>query len=376
MPDKRDYYEVLGVSRSASAEEVKRAYRNLARKYHPDVNKQQGAEAKFKEINEAYEVLSDDGKRRTYDRFGHEGMNGGMADAGPFGGGGFGGGLGDIFDAFFSAGGGRSAAGGSTSERGDDLRQDLEVTLEEAVQGVNKTLKYARLESCDVCSGTGAKPGTQPESCPMCRGVGYVRHTQNTLLGTFQTTTTCSRCRGEGRVVQSPCGQCGGAGRMRRNREKSLKVPPGVETGTRIRLTGEGDMGMRGGDPGDLYVVVHVQSHDVFERRGNDLYCEVTISFAKAALGGQVTVPVVGGEERIDVPEGTQPGAVFRLRDRGVPDLNGRGRGHQFVVAKVEVPTRLSSDQKQLLVQFARSLGEDSDLGADRGIFGIFRRDK
>lgn len=378
MPDKRDYYEVLGVSRTASAEEIKRAYRNLARKYHPDVNKQHGAEARFKEINEAYEVLSDDGKRRAYDRFGHDGMNGGMADAGPFGAGmGFGGGLGDIFDAFFSAGGGRTAAaGGHVAERGDDLRQDLEITLEEAVQGTTKALKYTRLESCDVCSGTGAKPGTQAETCPTCRGVGYVRHTQNTLLGTFQTTTTCSRCRGEGRVVQAPCGQCGGTGRLRRTRERTLSVPPGVETGTRIRMPGEGDMGMRGGDPGDLYVVIHVKPHEIFERRGNDLYCEVPISFAKAALGGQIAVPVIGGEERIDIPEGTQPGAVFRLRDRGVPDLNGRGRGHQFVVVKVTVPAKLSADQKQLLVQFARSLGEDSDLGADRGLFGIFRRDK
>jgi molecular chaperone DnaJ len=177
-------------------------------------------------------------------------------------------------------------------------------------------------------------------------------------------------------VVQAPCGHCGGTGRLRRTRERTLSVPPGVETGTRIRMPGEGDMGMRGGDPGDLYVVIHVKPHEIFERRGNDLYCEVPISFAKAALGGQIAVPVIGGEERIDIPEGTQPGAVFRLRDRGVPDLNGRGRGHQFVVVKVTVPAKLSADQKQLLVQFARSLGEDSDLGADRGLFGIFRRDK
>ncbi|MCC6728804.1 MAG: molecular chaperone DnaJ [Chthonomonadales bacterium] len=366
MTDKRDYYEVLGISRTASSEEIKRAYRNLARRYHPDVNKQSDAEARFKQINEAYEVLSDDARRRTYDRYGHEGLNGGpgSADMG-FGGAPFG----DIFDMFFGAGQ-RAGGGPAAAERGDDLRQDLEVTLEEAVLGTQKTVRYARLESCEVCSGTGARPGTQAEVCPTCRGAGQVRHTQNTLLGTFQTSTTCGRCRGEGRVVVSPCPQCSGAGRLRKTRERSLRVPAGVDTGSRIRLHGEGDAGLRGGDPGDLYVVVHVKPHEVFERRGNDLYCEVPISFARAALGGQIAVPTISGEDNIDIPEGTQSGSSFRLRDRGVPDISGRGRGHEYVLVRVDVPTRLTADQKHLLQQFARSCGENPEAPQEKGFLG------
>lgn len=374
MPEKRDYYEVLGIPRSASAEEIKRAYRNLARKYHPDVNKQPGAEAKFKEINEAYEVLSDENKRRMYDRFGHEGMNGGAAAASQ--GFGFGpgmGGLGDIFDIFFGAGGGRSAASGSMPERGDDLRHDLQITLEEAALGAEKVIRFHRLENCDLCYGTGARPGTEASVCPSCRGSGYIRHTQNTLLGTFQTTTTCARCRGEGRVVQTPCTQCGGNGRIRKARERTVKIPAGVDSGSRIRLAGEGDAGLHGGDPGDLYILIYVQPHEYFERRDNDLYCEVPISFFKAALGGPVTVRTLYGEEKLDIPEGTQSGTTFRLRDKGIPDLNGRGRGHQFVVVRVQVPTRLSADQKQLLRQLALSMGEQIDAGAeDKGFLGRF----
>jgi len=368
MPEKRDYYEVLGVSRNASAEEIKRAFRNLARKYHPDVNKAPNAEARFKEINEAYEVLSDETKRRAYDRFGHDALNGAPDGGFGFGAAGFGG-FTDIFDAFF--GGGVGGPGGATiAERGDDLRIDIQLTLEEAVLGTEKTLSYARLERCEVCGGTGAEPGTKPDICPVCRGAGHVRSTRSTLLGTFQTTATCGRCRGEGRVIQSPCQQCSGSGRMRRQRERSIRVPAGVDTGTRVRLQGEGDAGIRGGEPGDLYVHVHVQPHEVFERRGNDLYCEVAISFARAALGGKVTVPTIDGTEELDIPEGTQPGTTFRLRDRGVPDVGGRGRGHQYVVVQVEVPKKLSGEQRKLLRQFAESLGERPDEADDRGLLG------
>lgn len=371
MADKRDYYDVLGVSRTASAEEIKRAYRNLARKYHPDVNKQKDAEARFKEINEAYEVLSDEGKRKQYDRFGHNGPEAGMGS--PFAGAGFGG-FGDIFDVFMGMGGGRAAASGSVAERGDDLRQDLELTLEEAVLGTQKTFRYTRLETCDLCGGSGAKPGTSADNCPNCRGSGYVRHTQTTMIGTFQTTSTCPRCRGEGRVVTTPCGQCSGNGRVRKTRERNVRIPPGVDTGSRIRLAGDGDAGIRGGDPGDLYVVIHVKPHEVFERRGNDLYCEVPISFARAALGGSITVPTIDGEEKLEIPEGTQSGAVFKLRDRGAPDLNGRGKGHEFVVLRVQVPTKLSTDQRALLKQFARSLGENVEETAEKGFLGkLFR---
>jgi len=378
MADKRDYYDVLGVSRTASTEEIKRAYRNLARRYHPDVNKDPDAEAKFKEINEAYEVLSDETKRRTYDRFGHAGINGTAAEPGMgFGGPGFGG-LGDIFDIFFNTGGGRSAASGSMAERGDDLRQDLEITLEEAALGAEKTVRFNRLENCDLCSGTGAKPGTHAEACPTCRGTGYVRHTQNTLLGTFQTTTTCGRCRGEGRVVSSPCPQCSGGGRIRKTRERKVRIPAGVDSGSRIRLSGEGDAGIRGGDPGDLYIVLYIRPHEVFERRGNDLYCEVPISFVRAALGGQITVPTIHGTEKITLSEGTQSGQTFRLREKGIPDLNGRGKGDEYVIVRVQVPTKLSADQKALLRQFARSLGEDvEDSPEDKGLLGrLFRGDK
>ncbi len=376
MAEKRDCYELLGVSRSASGEEIKRAYRNLARKYHPDVNKQPGAETKFKDINEAYEILSDDGKRRAYDRFGHAGLNGGAAGAGAAAG--FGGaGLGDIFDIFFGGGGGRPAASGSTAERGDDLRQDMEIALKDAALGCEKTVKFSRHEECDLCHGSGARQGTQVESCPNCRGTGYVRHTQNTLLGTFQTQAACGRCRGEGRVVQSPCGQCSGSGRMRKTRERTVKIPPGVDSGSRIRLGGEGDAGVRGGDPGDLYIVLYVKPHEFFERRNNDLFCEVSISFVKACLGGQISVPTITGEERLSIPEGTQSGTSFKLREKGIPDLNGRGKGDQYVIARVQVPTKLSADQKQLVRQLGYSLGDVVETQEEKSLLGkLFRGDK
>lgn len=374
MADKRDHYQVLGVSRTASAAEIKRAFRNLARKYHPDVNKASDAEAKFKEINEAYEILSDEQKRRAYDRFGDEGVSG-AASAG-FGEQGFGG-FTDIFDAFFGAGAGAGRGGPTGAERGDDLRVDQEITLEDAALGCEKKVRYTRLEACDICSGTGARPGTKAEACPMCKGTGYVRQTQNTLLGTFQTTTPCSRCRGEGRVVQSPCQQCSGSGRMRKTRERTIHIPAGVDTGSRIRVTGEGDAGMRGGNAGDLYVMIHVAPHDVFERRGSDLYCEVAVSFAQASLGAKINVPIIKGEEALEIPEGTQNGATFRLRDHGIPDLNGRGKGSEFVVIRVEVPTKLTADQKQLLLQFARSLGENPEVPDEKGLLGrLFRGDR
>lgn len=372
MAEKRDYYEVLGVSRSASAEEIKRAFRNLARRYHPDVNKAPDAEAKFKEINEAYEVLSDTSKRRAYDTYGHEAMGGAAAGPSGFGGGAAGfGGLNDIFDLFVNMGGGRSAVNPNAPERGDDLRQDIEITLEEAAHGVEKTVRYQHLETCDLCTGTGAKPGTQPEPCATCRGTGYVRHTQSNFLGTFQTTTPCARCRGEGRVVASPCAQCNGAGRLRKVRERVLPIRPGVDSGNRLVVRGEGDAGLRGGDPGDLHVVIFVKPHDIFERRNNEILVEAPISMVTAAVGGQITVPTLFGDEKLTIPEGTQPGATFRLRDKGMPDLNGRGKGDQIVVVKVQVPTRLSGDQKQLLKQFAQSMGEQiTEAPEDKGLFG------
>ena len=373
MADKRDYYEVLGVSRAASAEEIKRAFRNLARRYHPDVNKSPDAEAKFKEINEAYEVLSDSGKRKAYDTYGHDAMSG-AAGGGPggFGGGGAGfGGLNDIFDLFVNMGGGRSAVNPNAPDRGDDLRQDIEITLEEAAHGAEKSVRYQHLENCDLCGGNGAKPGTQPETCQTCRGTGYVRHTQSNFLGTFQTTTPCTRCRGEGRVVASPCVQCSGAGRIRKVRERVLPIRPGVDSGSRLLVRGEGDAGLRGGDNGDLHVVIFVKPHEIFERRNNDIYVEATISMVTAAVGGQINVPTLFGDEKLAIPEGTQPGASFRLRGKGIPDLNGRGQGEQIVVVKVQIPARLSQDQKQILKQFAQSLGETvNEAPEEKGLFG------
>jgi len=373
MADKRDYYEVLGVSRSASGEEIKRAFRNLARRYHPDVNKAPDAEAKFKEINEAYEVLSDTNKRKAFDTYGHEGVGGAAAGPSGFGGAtGFGGGgLNDIFDMFVNMGGGRSAVNPNAPERGDDLRQDLQITLEEAAHGVEKNVRYQHLENCDLCSGSGAKPGTQPETCSGCRGTGYVRHTQSNFLGTFQTTTPCSKCRGEGRTIPSPCAQCSGAGRIRKVRERVLPIRAGVDSGNRLVVRGEGDAGMRGGDNGDLHVVLFVKPHDVFERRNNDIFLEAPISMVTAAVGGQITIPTLFGDEKLNIPEGTQPGATFRVRGKGMPDLNGRGQGDQIVVAKVNIPTKLSADQKQLLKTFAQSQGETlTEPPEDKGLFG------
>src|SRR5258708_21735603 len=292
MTQKRDYYEVLGVSRTATADEIKRAYRTLARKYHPDVNKESGAETNFKEINEAYEILSEDNKRSAYDRFGHAAVNSGAAGGAGFGSAGMGG-FGDIFDIFFGGGAGARTGGASMAERGDDLRQDIEITLEEATLGAEKTISFTRREACDICGGNGAKPGSKVETCPTCRGAGVVRHTQNTLLGTFQTTSTCGRCRGEGRAVGSPCSQCNGSGRMRKTRERTIKIPAGVDSGSRVRLGCEGDAGSRGGEHGDPFIGQYVKHHEIFERRNNDLYCEVPVSFVRASLGGQITVPTI-----------------------------------------------------------------------------------
>lgn len=370
MADKRDYYEVLGVSRAASAEEIKRAFRNLARRYHPDVNKAPDAEARFKEINEAYEILSDANKRKAYDTYGHEAAGAAAGPSGFGGSTGFGG-LNDIFDMFVNMGGARSAMNPNAPERGDELRQDIEITLEEAAHGVEKTVRYQHLETCDLCTGTGAKPGTQPEACSTCRGTGYVRHTQSNFLGTFQTTTPCARCRGEGRILASPCAQCGGAARIRKVRERTLPIRPGVDSGNRLVVRGEGDAGLRGGDNGDLHVVIFVKPHDIFERKNNDIFVQAPISMVTAAVGGLIGVPTLYGEEKLTIPEGTQPGASFRLRDKGMSDVNGHGKGDQIVVVKVQIPAKLSADQKHLLKQFAHSLGETIiEPPEDKGLFG------
>lgn len=366
MAQQHDFYEVLGVAHDASAEEVKRAYRNLAKRYHPDVNKAADAADRFKEIQAAYDVLGDEEKRRHYDRFGPEGLNGGAGgfrvDFGdsPFN---------DIFDIFM--GGGARPRTGPSVLRGDDLREDIELTLEEAATGVEKILRFLRLETCETCQGSGARPGAGAETCPQCRGAGQIRFEQNTILGRFTSAQTCGRCRGTGKVITNPCATCTGTGRMRVTRERSVKIPAGADNGMRLRLVGEGDAGERGGAAGDLYLVLYVQDHPIFERRGNDLYTELPISFATAALGGTVQVPVINGIEELKIPEGTQSGQEFVLRGRGIPDLNGRGKGDEHIYVQVIVPTKLTAEQKESLKAFAATLGEKAQEHPEgRGFLG------
>lgn len=368
MAVKRDYYEVLGVSRDASPEEIKKAYRKLARQYHPDANPgDKTAEERFKEIAEAYEVLSDPEKRANYDRFGHAGVNGqGFGGFGE-GFGGFGtdfGGFGDLFDIFF--GGATRARRGP--QKGADVRVDLEISFKEAAFGVEKDIRVMRVEECDHCGGTGAAPGSAPKKCPVCQGTGQVQFSQSTPFGRIMQTHTCDRCRGTGRIIEKPCGACNGSGLVRRPRTIHVKIPAGVDTGTRLRVPGEGEAGLRGGPRGDLYVYISVRPHRFFRREGNDVICEVPISFAQAALGDEIEVPTLDGTAKIRVPEGTQHGTEFRLRGKGIPDLNGYGRGDQFVRVKVVTPTRLSERQKQLLREFAATFGENPS-GEAKGFF-------
>lgn len=365
MATKRDYYEALGVSKTADVAEIRSAYRKLAAKYHPDVNPgDHTAEDKFKEINEANEVLSSPEKRQLYDQYGHDGPTQGFGGEGGFG---------DIFDMFFGGGGGR---GGQDRVRqqatqGNDLRYDLEITLEEAAFGVPKTLRLSRLEGCDVCQGAGSKAGSTPQICPTCSGSGQVRHVQNTILGSFASVAPCARCRGEGRIISDPCPACRGQGRLRQTVERVVDIPAGVDSGTRLVDPSQGDAGLRGGLRGDLYVVIFVQPHALFARRGMDILYDAPVSFAQASLGDTFEVPVLGGVEKITIPEGTQPGATFRLRGKGLPDVNSRNgeRGEQIVSIKIKVPTRLSDDQRRLIKELAAASGETLHTD-ERGFFG------
>jgi molecular chaperone DnaJ len=354
---KRDYYEVLGVDRRATEQEIKSAYRKLALKYHPDRNPgNKEAEEKFKEAAEAYAVLADPDKRAAYDRYGHAGLG-----AGP-GGPGFDptifadfddilGGLGDFFGFGDLFGGGRRRRG---AQRGADLRYDLEITFEEAARGTETTIQIPREETCEACRGSGAAPGAGPEPCRQCGGTGQLRFQQ----GFFTVARTCGMCRGAGRVITKPCQACRGAGRVARERRLTVKVPPGIATGQRLRLAGEGEHGAAGGPPGDLYVVVHVQEHPFFKRDGDDLYCELAVSFPTLALGGKVVVPTIDDKVTLDIPAGTQADSTFRVRGKGMPSVSGRGRGDLFVVVKPAVPRKLTREQKKILEEFARTLGE------------------
>jgi molecular chaperone DnaJ len=368
---KRDYYEVLGVSQTASDAEIKSAYRRLAVQYHPDKNPgDASAEDKFKEAAEAYSVLSDAEQRRRYDRFGHAGVSN-SAGAGGWGAPGFGGIediLGDLFgfgDVFGARGGRRSAA-----QRGADLRYDLEISLEDAAAGMTAQLRIPRLDACDKCKGSGAAEGTEPETCQTCAGAGQVRYQQ----GFFSVARTCSTCRGTGRVVKTPCDACKGAGRVEREKTMEVKIPAGVETGSRLRIAGEGEAGTQGGTSGDLYVVIHVSEHEHFERQGSNLYSSVPITFAQAALGSEITVQTLGGQQQVKIPAGTQTGTVFRLKGHGVPVLGGRGRGDHFVSVTVVTPTTLTREQRRILEQLseveAKDLEDKGLIDKVRNIFG------
>ena len=362
MSNKRDYYEVLGVEKGASEAEIKKAFKKMARKYHPDLNRdnQKEAEVKFKELNEAYEVLSDAQKKAQYDQFGHaafDGSAGGGAGGGFGGFGGFSGGegFGDIFDMFFGGQGRGSRRPGP--ERGSDLRYDLEISFEEAAFGKEAELSIPRTEECKSCHGTGAAAGTQPEECPQCHGAGQVQYAQNTPFGRMVNSRTCERCGGTGKIIKSPCKDCGGKGTKRMHRKINVKIPAGVDNGSRIRVSGGGEAGLRGGGPGDLYVYIFVKAHKLFEREGADVLCEVPISFVQAALGDKVEVPTLDGKVEITIPAGIQSGKVLRLKGKGIPFLRGQGRGDQHVKIKVLTPQKLSSRQKELLQEFAEESG-------------------
>jgi molecular chaperone DnaJ len=358
---KRDYYELLGVARGASQDEIKRAYRQLALKHHPDrnPNNKKDAEAKFKEASEAYQVLSDPEKRTQYDRFGHaafEQAGQGFDFSSAFAGGAsaFEDVLGDLFGDFF--GGSQRRGGRKRAVRGDDLRYDLEIGFEEAVRGVEKLISVPRTVSCSSCNATGSKGGTEPEVCPACRGAGQVRFQQ----GLFQIAKTCGQCNGEGRVIRTPCPKCRGSGSLRDMREIKVRIPAGVDDGSRLKLRGEGESGLRGGPTGDLYVVLHVASHPLFAREGSDIICELPVSMAKAALGAKVDVPTLEGVVKMGIPAGTQTGTLFRLKGKGTPDLRSGGLGDQIVRVVVETPVKLTRQQKELLHKFEEA-GSESE---------------
>lgn len=347
MANKRDYYEVLGVGKDASADDIKKSYRKLARQYHPDVNKEADAESKFKEVKEAYDVLSDDGKRSTYDRFGHVDPNQGMGGGGgaqDFGG------FGDIFDMFFGGGGGRRDP--NAPQRGNDLQYTMTVEFKEAVFGKETEITIPRTETCDTCHGNGAKPGTKPDTCSVCKGSGQQEVVQNTPFGRMVNRRACTNCSGTGRVIKEKCGTCHGAGKVKRQRKINIRIPAGVDDGAQIRMSGEGEGGLRGGPAGDLYIVIRVKSHEFFEREGDDIYCEVPLTFVQATLGDEIEIPTLTEKVKLKVPAGTQTGTYFRLKGKGVPKLRGYGQGDQHVKVTIVTPTNLTDDQKELLRQF------------------------
>lgn len=367
----RDYYEVLGVARSADTQEIKTAFRRLARQYHPDVSQEAGAEERFKEINEAYEVLADDEKRARYDRFGHAGVNGGGGGYGP-GMGGFG--FEDIFDIFNSAFGDTPGGRRRAPNSGRDRRVDVTIDFVEAVFGVEKEIEFARLERCDVCEGSGASEGSRPTTCRTCDGSGELRQVQQTFLGSMVRVNACPNCGGKGTVISRPCRNCDGSGRKRKKTALNVKIPAGVSEGIQIQVRGDGDAGEHGAPPGNLFVVVHVKDHQFFKRKENDIILDISINVAQATLGDRITVDTVDGPVELNLPPGTQTGKVFRLRGKGIPRLRSdgtnSGRGDQLVYVQVETPTQLTEHQRELFEQLAETFGREiSPQTAGRGFF-------
>ena len=366
MADKRDYYEVLGVQKGASDDEIKKAFRRKSKEYHPDLHPgDKEAEEKFKEVNEAYQVLSDADKRDKYDRFGHAGVDPNFGAGGGFNGGGFGGfDFGDIFGDIFGGGfgGGRTRNG---PKRGADIRQVIDITFEEAAFGCSKKINVTAQEKCESCGGTGAKEGTPVETCQNCHGTGRVQTRQRTILGYMTTETVCPQCRGDGKIIKEPCRDCRGTGVVRKNKTIEVQIPPGIDNGQTIQLSGKGEAGAKGGTNGDLLITVRVRPHEIFKRNEYDVYIDMPITFAQAALGAKIQVPTLDGAVEFTIPEGTQTGSKFRMKGKGIPYLRSKSRGDEYVTVTVEVPRNLSSRQKEML----RSFDEDRNYKQKKSFY-------
>ena len=375
---KRDYYEVLGVSRGASEDEIKKAYKKMARKYHPDLNPgDKTAEEKFKEVNEAYEVLSDADKKARYDQYGHAGVDPN------FGAGGFGGGfdgsfdfgdLGDIFGSFFGGGfGGGRRTNPNAPQRGESIRMSIAISFEEAACGWEKAVTVERYETCDTCHGNGCAPGTSPEVCPDCHGTGTVQVRRQTPMGVFATSSPCPKCGGKGRIIHQPCKDCRGSGMVRKKKTIQASIPAGIDNGQTISIRGQGNAGKNGGPAGDLLITITVRPHELFRREGTSVLCEAPITFTQAVLGAELEIPTIDGKVKYTLPEGTQSGTTFRLKGKGIPSINGRGRGDQYVTVYIETPKNLNKEQKEALKKFAETMGE-SNYEEQKKFFKKFKK--
>ena len=377
--EKRDYYEVLGVDKNASEDEIKRAYKKMARKYHPDLNPDnKEAEEKFKEVNEAYEVLSDSDKKARYDQFGFAGVDpnyGAGAGGGAYGAGGFDfGDLGDIFGSFFGGGfGSAQRRNPNAPQRGESIRLSVTISFEEAAFGCEKEVSVDRYETCAVCHGSGCADGTSPEVCPDCHGSGQVQVRRQTPMGVFATTSPCGRCGGKGRIIKTPCTACRGSGLERKRRTIQAKIPAGIDNGQTISVRGQGHAGKNGGPSGDLLITITVRPHELFRREGTSVLCEAPITFAQAVLGAELEIPTIDGKVKYDLPEGTQSGTTFRLKGKGIPELNGRGRGDQYVTVYIETPRNLNREQKEALKKFAESV-RDNNYEERKKFFKKFKK--